>query len=241
MKKLLLRKRIILFGLVFVLLLAGLYWYINMAYQMEGQTAMAEKAKPAHTKVITEEKMVYITVDTALGADYTADILSVLDKKGIKASFALLGVWVEQNEALTKQIITQNHGIMSHTMTHPHYDSMDAAALVEDATKAEALIQTLTGKPCLLIRPPYQTCSLSTSNVLIDAGFIPILFSVDAQDYTGIDPATIASKVVAQIKPGDIVVFQNNNAMSAPAIGMVVDQLKELNYTFGVLNSETFS
>lgn len=241
MKQLLLRKRIILFGLAFIFLLTGLVWYLNTAYIINAQPTTAEKVSSAYAKVNTDEKIVYITIDTALGADYTPDILFILDKKGVKASFALLGVWVEQNKGMTMQIIEKNHGVMSHTMAHPHYDSIDETSLLEDANAAKSLIEEVTQSPCTLIRPPYQTCSLSTSKTLIEAGFTPVLFSVDAQDYTGVDPAAIATRVVAQIKPGDIVVFQNNNAMSASAIGMVIDQLKELNYAFGVLDSELFS
>lgn len=60
---------------------------------------------------------------------------------------------------------------------------------------------------------------------------IPVGYSVEI-DEAGQDAEQIANRIVEQVKPGDILVFQNNSPNTAPAIEEIISRLKSLGYRF---------
>ena len=66
---------------------------------------------------------------------------------------------------------------------------------------------------------------------LEEAGFIPVGYAVDAQD-TQSSVEEIVQQVLEEVKPGDIILFQNNNPQAAPAMVEIIEKLKSLGYRF---------
>ena len=66
----------------------------------------------------------YLTIsfDCDLKEDIQAypDLIAILDKHGIKASFAVVGKWIEMYPEEHKLLLREGHEIMNHTYTHPN-------------------------------------------------------------------------------------------------------------------------
>ena len=73
------------------------------------------------TRVDTKEKKVALTFDVAWGSDNIEEILDILDKHNIKATFFLVGSWVDDNEELVKEIHNRGHEIGNHSNTHSSF------------------------------------------------------------------------------------------------------------------------
>ena len=54
--------------------------------------------------VKTDEKKVALSFDAAWGSDKTSKIVEILQKEGLKATFFLVGFWVEANPDKVKEI-----------------------------------------------------------------------------------------------------------------------------------------
>ncbi len=105
--------------------------------------------------VNTKDKKVAITFDCAWGAEDIPEILNILDKQQVKASFFLVGDWVREHPEEAKMIAEKNHDIGNHSDKHPHVTQMDIEAIKKDIHLAHNTIKEITGKDANLYRPPY--------------------------------------------------------------------------------------
>ena len=191
--------------------------------------------------VKTEEKCVAITIDTAFGQeDYTQQILEVLKKKGAPATFAVMGIWAKEYPDAAKAIADADMELISHSYAHEHYDSLSKEAIHEDAKKAQQALNEL-GVQSNFIRVPYDSCNKATYQALREIKITPIGYSVEMDEMEQ-NAEEIANRIVEQVKPGDILIFQNNNPNAAPAIEEIISRLKSLGYRFetvlGLLGEE---
>jgi len=181
--------------------------------------------------VKTEEKCIAITIDTAFGQeDYTQQILEVLDKKGVPATFAVMGIWAREYPDAARAIVDADMELISHSYAHEHYDGLSKEAICEDAKKAQQALNEL-GVHSSFIRVPYDCCNESTYQALREVELIPVGYSV-AMGEAEQNAEEIANRIVEQVKPGDILIFQNNSPNTAPAIEEVIARLKSLGYRF---------
>lgn len=74
-----------------------------------------------HLKPATSKPYLTISFDCDLEEDIQAysDLVAILGKQSIKASFAIVGKWVEQYPEEHKLLLREGHEIMNHTFTHP--------------------------------------------------------------------------------------------------------------------------
>lgn len=180
----------------------------------------------------TEEKRVAITIDTAFGqTDYTADILAVLKEKGVPATFAVMGMWAKEHPEQALAIASADTEVISHSYAHERYDALAPEQAAADAKLAQEYLAQTLGVQTGLIRVPYNSCNKATSQALGEAGFVPIGFAIDAKDVET-DASEIVSRISEEVKPGDIILFQNNNPHAAPAMGELIDRMRSLGYQF---------
>ena len=181
--------------------------------------------------VKTEEKRIAITIDTAFGQeDYTQQILEALKKNGAPATFAVMGIWAREYPDAARAIADADMELISHSYAHEHYDSLSKEAICEDAKKAQQALNEL-GVQSNFIRVPYDSCNESTYQALREIEITPIGYSVEMDEMEQ-NAEEIANRIVEQVKPGDILIFQNNNPNTAPAIEEIISRLKSLGYQF---------
>lgn len=66
----------------------------------------------------TESKVVALTFDDGPNPHATPQILDILKSENIKATFFLIGKWVEKYPELARRIVSEGHAIGGHTFTH---------------------------------------------------------------------------------------------------------------------------
>ncbi|MBR2409841.1 MAG: polysaccharide deacetylase family protein [Lachnospiraceae bacterium] len=131
----------------------GSYTLTYTVADAAGNTVTAERvvevAQPE--TVYPEGKVIYLTFDDGPGK-YTEDILGLLDKYGIKATFFVCGT---RNTALYKKIHEAGHSIGAHCLTHD-YDVVyeNDEAYFADLNAILDLIYENTGVRTTMIRFP---------------------------------------------------------------------------------------
>lgn len=221
---------------VFIILLAAAIIY-SQVFVSESAPAFNENGKAVPVcSVAMENKAVAITIDTAFGDDYTDDILKVLDEKKVKATFFILGLWAEKNPALAESIAKAGHEIANHSYAHTRYTDMMATEIKDDVTKANEAIKKATGMESNLVRPPYGAFDDESILALKEESCIPIKWSVDSKDWKQPGKAAIVSNVLDNVKPGSIIIFQNNTADTPSALGETIDELKARGYNIVILS-----
>ena len=176
--------------------------------------------------VQTEENKVAISFDAAWGADKTREIMSVCESYNIKATFFLVGFWIEKYPEMTKEIYNRGFEIGIHSNTHPNMTKLNRKQINEELSINIKLIEDLTGFRPKLFRPPYGYYNNDLIDVCEELGLSCIEWSVDSLDWKGFSAGEIASRVTSKAKNGSIVLFHNNSENIIQGLKMVLEYFK---------------
>ncbi|KAL5116522.1 hypothetical protein ACEQ8H_005643 [Pleosporales sp. CAS-2024a] len=88
------------------------------------------------------------------------DLLDILKKNDIKATFFLTGWRISKGEyqSIVKRIYDEGHQIGSHTWSHISMDSFTTAERIEDMVRMEAILYDILGFTPTYWRPPFGKC-----------------------------------------------------------------------------------
>lgn len=121
-----------------------------------GMLAAAQLIDRLSGKENNTKKVAYLTFDDGLEGKMTPQILDILKRYNVKASFFIIGNTVNRNKELLKRIVAEGHSVGNHTYTHKReiiYSSVDLFS--EELKKTSQVIADVTGKAPKLFRPPY--------------------------------------------------------------------------------------
>lgn len=182
--------------------------------------------------VDTDRHVVSLTFDAAWGADKTKGILDILDDYGIKATFFLVGFWVDNFPEMVKEIDARGHEIGTHSETHPHMPTLSKEKIKDELSVSSGKITDITGKAVLLFRPPFGDYNNTLVESCEEMQIIPVQWDVDSLDWKGLSAAAIHQRVVGKVKDGSIVLFHNNSDNILEALPLVIETLKLKKFTF---------
>lgn len=161
-------------------------------------------------KVDTQKPQVAITFDAGWGADKTEQIMEVCDKYGIKATFFLVGIWIEEYENLTKLIAEKNFEIGSHSYNHPDLTKLALQDMQTELIKTNALIKEVVGFEPKLFRAPFGAYNNDVISAVNKLNMSCIQWDVDTLDWKGYGPQQVLARVNSKIDNGSIILCHNN-------------------------------
>lgn len=205
--------------------------------------------KDSHTTMseATTVKTAYLTFDDG-PSNITPEILDILNKNNIKATFFLIGNAItSENEDLIKSMAESGHTIGIHTYSHKCkeiYGSIDA--YVEDFNLAFEKLYEITGtKPTIFRFPGGSINDFSKGNYkkiiakMEEMGFVYYDWNVSAEDSVGKPTQTSILKNIRKFKNFDepVILMHDSsiNAMSAKLLPQIINEIKEAGYTFDTL------
>ncbi|MBQ8597826.1 MAG: polysaccharide deacetylase, partial [Lachnospiraceae bacterium] len=100
-------------------------------------------------------KTMYLTFDDGPSPENTEKILDVLKEKNVKATFFMIGEYVEKYPEIARRVAEEGHVIGVHCYRHDYqvlYESVDS--YVEDFQKAYDIIVEVTGTEPVFFRFP---------------------------------------------------------------------------------------
>ena len=101
------------------------------------------------------KKYCSISFDAAWGNEDTQMLIDILAKYDVKATFFLVGDWVDKYPESVKALHDAGMEVMNHSNHHDHYNSLSAQQIVADVTACNDKVQAITGVAPKLIRCPY--------------------------------------------------------------------------------------
>lgn len=171
-------------------------------------------------------KRVALTFDDG-PSGYTSSIASILNTRKAKGTFFAVGSQLGGREAQFRKLLKSGHELANHSYEHAYKPSYSSMATTSKRIKAA------TGfEPCLF-RPPYGAYD---SRVVGDAralGMTTTLWDVDPQDWTTPGSSAIYQRVVANVRPGSIVVMHDgggNRSQTVGALSPIVQNLQGRGY-----------
>ena len=193
------------------------------------------KSMPIY-KVDTDSKNISITFDINwCDEDYLYDILDVLDKHNVKATFFIMGKWViypEGNLERLQEIYNRGHEIGNHSYIHPNFTNIDEQRIKNEIQKTEDIINEAIGIKTNLFRFPSGAFNESAVNIVEGLGYIPIHWSSDSVDWKNTSLDIEYNRVLKSIEQGGIMLFHNNGKYTAQNLDKLIPKLKSDAYNF---------
>ncbi|WP_240344166.1 polysaccharide deacetylase family protein [Paenibacillus sp. SYP-B3998] len=202
------------------------------------KTQVKQTQVKANPKRQTKEKQVALTFDDGPDTKYTVEILDILKKKKVKATFFVVGYQVERNPKVLASIVKEGHALGNHTWSHKDLTKLNDRQIMSEIVKANNAIQNITGEVPKYIRTPYGAVSKKVTAVAEQAGQKNVLWNVDTKDWTGATPKEMMKNVKANIKPGGIILMHSfggkkgDLSNTIKCLPMMIDYLQDQGYSF---------
>lgn len=101
------------------------------------------------------DKIISISFDAAWGNEDTETLIAILEKYNIKATFFVVGEWVDKYPESVKALHDAGHEIMNHSDTHPHMPKLSSQQMIDEIERCNGKIEKITGVRPTLLRAPY--------------------------------------------------------------------------------------
>lgn len=184
------------------------------------------------TRGQTQCRQVALTFDAGATAVSATGILDQLKAHRSRSTFFLTGQWTDDFPALAARIAAELHEVGNHTDTHPDMPTISTAAMRTELRTAEAKIINRTGmSPRPLWRPPYGSYNDTVLLVAEQEGYPwTLMWDIDTIDWQHPPADVIAGRVLANVRPGSIVLMHMGGNNTAAAVAQMLPQLEQRGY-----------
>ncbi|MCM1992435.1 polysaccharide deacetylase family sporulation protein PdaB [Oceanirhabdus seepicola] len=190
------------------------------------------KKLPIYNVDTNGEKVIAITFDASWGADNTIKILDVLDEYDVKATFFLVGRWVDEYKAEVEEIHKRGHEIGNHSNSHPNMTSLSKDAIIREIISTDSKIRAITGEGTKVFRFPEGAYNDQTVQIIEESGHYCIQWDVDSIDWKEQSAQNEYDRVISKTMGGSIVLFHNNAKYTPENLPKILKQLKSDGFSF---------
>jgi peptidoglycan/xylan/chitin deacetylase (PgdA/CDA1 family) len=174
-----------------------------------------------------QHREIALTFDDGPGP-YTPQVLAVLEREDVPATFFEIGNQERYFGASTNQIVAHDFVIGDHTFTHPQLNTLssgDQQAQIFNQTKAIARY----GAPFpRLFRPPYGNWNSTTISLLHRYKMLMVLWTLDTNDWQRPGTQAIVHRVLAGARPGAIVLMHDGGGDRSETVAALPTIIKDL-------------
>ena len=154
-------------------------------------------------------KQIALTFDDGPNDPYTLNLLDVLARHQVRATFFLIGRYVRQRPDIVSAIAKAGHVIGNHTFTHPLLIFASAAQIRSEILQCREAIYEAAGEHSNLFRPPFGGRRPGVFRVVRSLSLEPIMWNVTGYDWNPQSADYIEQKVRRRVRGGDIVLLHD--------------------------------
>lgn len=189
----------------------------------------------------TEEKVIYLTFDAGYEAGYTPNILDVLRKHNVKATFFIVGNYLNTQPDLVKRMNEEGHIVGNHTYSHPDMSKIsDFESFKKEIEAVENGYKSITGTDMKkFYRPPQGKFSEENLKMAQSLGYKTVFWSLAYVDwYQDNQPSKeeAFSKLIPRIHPGAVVLLHSTSKTNSDILDELLTKWEEMGYSFKSLD-----
>ncbi len=195
-------------------------------------------------------KQLVLTFDDGPDAEWTPQVLEVLARFKVPATFFVVGANAEAHPGLVRQIVREGHEIGSHTFTHPNMGAVSDRRAELELNATQRAIESITGRSTLLFRPPFNADSTPSTGeqlrpvLLADRlHYLTVGENIDPNDWD-LEKLTGAAKTDQIVRDtlrqvheqrGNVILLHDaggDRSATVEALTRLIPQLEHEGYTF---------
>lgn len=197
-----------------------------------------------------------LTFDDGPKPEHSPQILEVLDRFGVRATFFVVGREAYWHPDLIYRIFTSGHEIANHSYSHCCLDTLTDKQLELELAATNDIIKSITGVKPHFLRPPGGRYNHLVLNSAAKHKLKIVMYDVNAGDYTRSSPVftingeykkgngkyyykpanQIVADVVSNTKNGSILLFHNGGEQTINALPEVITELRKKGFQMVTLS-----
>jgi peptidoglycan/xylan/chitin deacetylase (PgdA/CDA1 family) len=192
---------------------------------------------------IRGSKQITLTYDDGPNDPHTLRLLDVLAKHSVRATFFMIGRFVQQRPDVVRAVAQAGHVIGNHTFTHPLLIFESEAQTRIQLVDCRQALQDAIGEHSSLFRPPFGGRRPATIRIARKLGLQTAMWNVTGYDWNAPPAAAIEKKVARQMRGGDVILLHDggyralgaDRAQTVIATDNLIRRYKDQGWKFGAV------
>jgi peptidoglycan-N-acetylglucosamine deacetylase len=179
-----------------------------------------------------QHREIALTFDDGPGP-YTPEVLRVLEREHVPATFFEVGVLERYFYASTRRIVADHDVIGDHTELHAPMSKLPARQQRAQLLEQAAAVRRYGASFPRLFRPPYGLWNATTLALLHRYRMLMVLWTVDTNDYLRPGVQAIVKAAVDGARPGAIILLHDaggDRSETVAALPRIVAKLRRQGY-----------
>lgn len=195
---------------------------------------LPEECRPSEPHPIdpSAEKVIALTFDDGPHPDYTMQLLDLLDKYGVKATFFVVGYNLDYHPETAREIVRRGHSIAIHSTEHKNLMKMTDKQVLADINGMAEKIYDVCGVVPSLVRPMGGAVNQHIADLIARP---VIIWDVDPQDWKYRNAEKVSDYVLKHAQSGDIVLSHDIYQSTVDAYKTIIPKLVERGYRFATV------
>jgi peptidoglycan/xylan/chitin deacetylase (PgdA/CDA1 family) len=206
---------------------------------LESAASNARPAPALAAKPCTKG-LVALTFDDGPARGLTRKLVGILRDRKVPATFFMVGSRVRTAPDAARLVAREGFTIANHTWSHAHLTRLSDHDVRSEIRRTARELRRNGIRPSTLVRPPYGDVSDRVRRDIRDLGLVPVLWTVDSNDWRGGTTRQIADSILRQLRPHRTnIVLQHDGVRNSPAsvaaVSRVVREARHRGYCFAAL------
>ncbi|WP_165845334.1 polysaccharide deacetylase family protein [Streptacidiphilus pinicola] len=176
-----------------------------------------------------------LTIDDGPDPRYTPQVLALLHRYGITATFCQIGEQIARHPALVREVAARGHLLANHTWTHADLTRVTPSAVREEIVRTSEILDRVAGHQPVFFRAPYGAWSRRVLTECRAHDLRPLDWSVDPRDWSRPGVTTIVRTILRTTRTGSIILEHDgggDRSETVAALRTVLPRLLDAGYHF---------
>jgi peptidoglycan/xylan/chitin deacetylase (PgdA/CDA1 family) len=176
-----------------------------------------------------------LTIDDGPSPVYTPQILRLLEKYHVTASFSMIGQSVAYYPGIARDVADAGHMIVNHTWDHANLARLNSFQTRAEISRATDAIHSAVGARPGMFRAPYGAWSRATLEYCASESLVPLDWSVDPRDWSRPGVGVIIGNIMRNTRTGSIILEHDgggDRSQTVAALTIAIPRLLDEGYHF---------
>lgn len=142
-----------------------------------------------------DAREVALTFDDGPNDAATPQLLEVLARHGVRATFFMMGSFARQRPEIVRAVAAAGHVVGNHTTTHPKLSVTSAGRVRQELAECTAVLEEITGAKVEFFRPPFGARRPGVLRMARELGLAPVMWNVTGYDWEAIGVEAIVANL----------------------------------------------
>jgi peptidoglycan/xylan/chitin deacetylase (PgdA/CDA1 family) len=181
------------------------------------------------------DSVVALTFDDGPHPQFTPQLLDILKRYQVKATFFVVGKMAKQSPDLVRAEAAAGHLLGNHTYHHVNLTRVPDDEIPVEWQACQDVVKAITGQTMRFCRPPGGDYDDVVIRDAMQLGLTTVLWTDDPGDYASPGDRVIRRRVLNRIGNGGIILLHDGVQQTLDVLPQIIEHLKREGYQFATV------